>query len=136
MSTWLARLWPLALWGVTVALMAHNWQIDPFDPALEGTARYGHNHEGALAELVLWTAVELVVLYVVLAPGAARPGSWRALTALLLFTPWTLLSLLFMMHAGGVVALHGLWLMVVDAAIVVVLVSRVARRRESGAASA
>lgn len=125
----LSRLWPVALYAAVVSLMALNWQRDPFDPALTGTASYGHNHDGALSEMALWALAELVVLHLVLAPGAPTAGTWRAVAALLGFGVWTLFSLMITMHAGGVVALHALWLMAVDVGIVVVLVTRAGRRR-------
>ena len=125
----LSRLWPVALYAAVVSLMALNWQRDPFDPALTGTASYGHNHDGALSEMALWALAELVVLHLVLAPGAPTAGTWRAVAALLGFGVWTLFSLMITMHAGGVVALHALWLRAVDVGIVVVLVTRAGARR-------
>jgi len=124
----LSRLWPVALYAAVLSLMVMNWQRDPFDPALTGTASYGHNHDGALSQMALWALAELVVLHLVLAPGAPAAGSWRAVAALLGFAVWTLFSLMITMHAGGIVGLHALWLMAVDLGIVVVLIARVRRR--------
>jgi hypothetical protein len=110
-----ARLWPLVLGIAAVALMYMDWREDPFDPALEGTRRYGHNHDGALTQMAVWVLVELVVLYVVLGPGSASARIWRA-------------SLALMMHAGGIVAVHGLWLLVACVGLVAVLVARIVTR--------
>ena len=126
---WVARLWPLALFAGAVALMITSWQADPFDPSLEGTRRYGHNHDGALVEIGLWTLAELVILYAVLAPGSVGRRVWRAIAALLLFAPWTLVSLLLVMHAGGILGIHALWLMAVDVGITIVLATRAVARR-------
>ena len=123
-----ARLWPLVLGIAAVALMYMDWREDPFDPALQGTRRYGHNHDGALTQMAVWVLVELVVLYVVLGPGSASARIWRAAVALVIFVPWTLLSLAVMMHAGGIVAVHGLWLLVVCVGLVAVLVARIVAR--------
>lgn len=123
-----ARLWPLMLGIAAVALMAMDWRDDPFDPSLAGTRRYGHNHDGALTQMAVWVLIELVVLYVVLGPGSARAQIWRAVVALVIFVPWTLLSLALVMHAGGVVAVHGLWLLVVCVGLVAVLVTRIVAR--------
>ncbi|HEY0136057.1 MAG TPA: hypothetical protein VGB85_18350 [Nannocystis sp.] len=130
MSRSIARLWPVVLGIATLAAMYMNWRGDPFDPTLEGTARYGHNHEGALSQIASLVLAELVVLYLVLAPGSAARSIGRAIAALLLFAPWTLFSLLLTMHAGGIAALHALWLMAVDLGIVVVLVARCVKRRQ------
>ena len=129
MSRSIARLWPVVLFVATLALMYVDWLGDPFDPTLEGTRRYGHNHEGALWQMASWVAAELVVLYLVLAPGSAGRSVGRAIAALLVFAPWTLFSMFMTMHAGGIVALHWLWLMLVDVGIVVVLIARCSRRR-------
>ena len=129
MSRWIARLWPVVLFVATLALMYLDWQGDPFDPTLEGTRRYGHNDEGVLGDMALLASAELVVLYLVLGPGSAGRGVGRAIAALLLFAPWTLFSMFMTMHAGGIVALHWLWLMVVDLGIVIVLTSRCFPRR-------
>ena len=129
MSPWIARLWPVVWFVVTLALMYINWQGDPFDPTLTDTRRYGHNHEGALPQMAALALAELAVLYLVLAPGSAVRSVWRAVVALLMFAPWTLFSLFMTMHAGGIVGLHALWLLVVDLGIVVVLVARIVKRR-------
>ena len=44
----------------------------------------------------------------------------RALGALALLVPWTGLSIVMTMHAGGIVALHALWLMLVAVIVFVV----------------
>jgi hypothetical protein len=124
---WLARLWPFVLFAVTAALMFSDSLADPFDPALQGTARYGHNHQGALAQMLTWCACEFVALLVVLGPGFTRK-IWRAVAALLVFIPITGFGVVMIMHAGGIVALHGLWLLVVFLCILVTLIVRIVRR--------
>lgn len=123
----LAQLWPVALLVVTAGLMVRSHLADPYDPTLTGTARYGHNHEGALVELLLWCLGELVVLNLVLAPGR-RHQVWRAAVALALFVPWAFLSLMLTMHAGGIIALHALWTLALCLGIVVTLVARIVGR--------
>ena len=127
MGMLIARVWPLVLFAAAVALMVHDGRGDPFDPALAGTARYGHNHEGALQQMVTFAAVELVVLYLVLWPGSDRV--WRAGVALLLFAGWTAIMLMMLMHAGGIVAVHWMWLVAVDIGLLVVMIARILRRR-------
>jgi hypothetical protein len=63
------RIAPLPLlWLTTVILMARSWAGDPYDPTLEGTDRYGHNHDGALTDGVAFTVIELAVLLAILRP--------------------------------------------------------------------
>lgn len=128
-STIVASLWPLALYAATVTLMVLDARSDPFNPALEGTARYGHNHDGALTQMALWALVELVLLHVVLAPGSPARPVWRAVLALLGFLAWTLFNLVLLMHQGGIVALHAMWLLAVVLCIIVTLIARIVNRR-------
>lgn len=127
-ATWLARLWPAALLAGTLALMYESSIADPFDPTRTGTARYGHNHAGALAQMSTWCACEFVALELLLAPGY-RDQIWRAAAALLLFGAWALLSLVMTMHQGLIVGLHALWLIAVCVMVLATLIVRAVRRR-------
>ncbi|MEZ4383176.1 MAG: hypothetical protein R3A79_17745 [Nannocystaceae bacterium] len=113
------------LWLAIVVLMVRSHLGDPYDPALEGTAAYGHNHEGALLQALVWTFTELVIVSAILRPWSYRRSWGRALGALALLVPWTGLSLMMTMHAGGIVALHALWLLLVTVLVAVVLVSAI-----------
>lgn len=120
---WALRVAGLAcLWLAVVVMMVRDDLRDPFNAALEGTARYGHNHEHALVEGILWTLSELVLLYAILRPWSYRRSWGRALGALALLVPWTGLSMVMTMHAGGIVALHFLWLLLVTLLVAGVLV--------------
>jgi apolipoprotein N-acyltransferase len=113
--------------------MCVNALQDPYNPLLEGTRRYGHNHEGALRDGAVASLVELAVVYVVMQPWKTGGRAWlRGLIALMAFVPWTLLSAVLTMHAGGVVMIHLLWLLALDVVLVGIvvgsLVSRASRR--------
>jgi hypothetical protein len=106
------RIAPLPLlWLTTVMLMARSWAGDPHDPALEGTDRYGHNHDGALADGVVFTVIELAVLLAILRPWSYDRSWGRSLAATVLLLPMTALSMLMSMHAGGIIGLHFTWLL-------------------------
>jgi hypothetical protein len=108
-----------ALWAVAAGAMALNSLRDPYDPAREGTQRYGHNHRGALGEGLVASLVEVAVLYVAVQPWRKDGRTWlRVLAVLVPLVPWTLFSGVLCMHAGGIVAIHFLWLL----AVVLVLV--------------
>jgi hypothetical protein len=108
-----------ALWAVAAAGMVSSSLRDPYDPALQGTQRYGHNHQGALREGLVASLVELAVLYVVLQPWMKSGRTWlRVLAVLVPLVPWTLFSGVLCMHAGDIVVIHFLWLL----AVVLVLV--------------
>ena len=111
-------LGPAILWLLLVALMIQDWVADPYNPSLRSTAVYGHNQDGALFQGMLWSTLELAVLYVILRPWSFRVSWGRALLALLLLLPWTAVSAMAVMHAGGVFVLHALWLLVVSCSLI------------------
>ena len=111
-----------ALWVLTAWAMVGDALRDPFVAARQGTAAYGHNHEGALLQVLPVTLIELGVVMLILRPWSYRRSWGRSVAALVVFLPWTLLSAAILMHQGGVVVLHAMWL----ASLVVVLVACVA----------
>ena len=123
----------LVLWLLTIAAMVRDYYVvDPVDPTLEGTAAYGHNADGTLFTMVLFTAIELAVLHGLLRPWtASRPGQ-RVLArigwVLPLVVVWTFMSAVLMMHAGGVVVLHTLWLLAVIASLIIAFIVTVIAR--------
>jgi hypothetical protein len=129
----LLRTFGLAvLWLGTVGLMASSAASDPFDPALTGTAAYGHNGEGALLQGAVITTIEAIGLHLLLKPWrAGRSWAWPLVT-LLWLGPWTLISAVLTMHQGGVITIHLLWLLVasvvVFASLVVTVLGAFAKR--------
>ena len=113
-----AILGPAILWLLVLALMIQDWLADPYNPGLRSTAAYGHNQEGALFQGVLWSTMELAVLYVILRPWSFRASWGRALLASLLFLPWTAVSAMAVMHSGGIFVLHAFWLLVVSLSLI------------------
>jgi hypothetical protein len=113
---------PLVLWAATVTLMVRDDRRDPFRAALEGTARYGHNHDGALTTGIVLATLEAVVLIGILRPWSYDRSWARAAVALVLWLPWTALSMVFTMHAGGVLLIHFLWLFALLCALVVTII--------------
>jgi len=109
--------------------MMESAAADPFDPTLTGTARYGHNHAGALAQMLTWCGCEFVALELLLAPGWSD-RLWRAIVALLLFVPWAFFSLVMTMHQGFIVALHALWLIAVCVMVLATVIVRAVRGRK------
>jgi hypothetical protein len=112
-----------ALWALAAAAMVLSHLSDPFNPEVERTHPYGHNQQGALGEVLVVSLVELAVLYLILRPWKQAESFWpRLLAVLALLVPWTVVSAYLTMHAGGIVALHFLWLF----AVVIVLVASLA----------
>lgn len=103
------------LWLAFAVLMARSYFLgDPPDPGRAGTAAYGHNHAGALAEGLVMTLSEAAAIYLILRPWSYLRSWGRALGALALLAPWTVIAAILSMHAGGVVMLHLLWLLCLD----------------------
>lgn len=100
-----------ALWIVAVIAMVHDVMVDPYDPRLVGTAAYGHNGEDALRTGVLLSLVELALLMAALWPWSGQPSYKRQLAVLVALVPWTALAAIWTMHAGGIFAIHFLWLL-------------------------
>ena len=116
------------LWLAFAVLMVQSAVRDPYDPTLTGTAAYGHNQEGALLMGLGWSLSELVILTGILRPWSYHRSWGRGLGAVALLLPWTALSILSMMHAGQIFALHALWLLVVLVAIITVTTVSIVRR--------
>jgi hypothetical protein len=125
------RIAPLPLlWLTTVILMVRSWAGDPYDPALEGTDRYGHNHDGALTDGVVFTVIELAVLLAILRPWSYDRSWGRSLVATMLLLPVTAFSMLMSMHAGGIIALHFTWLFLALVGVAIAfLVSAISKYR-------
>lgn len=119
-----------AFWALTAVMMVRDWLDDPYDPQLEGTRRYGHNSEDALPNGLVLTLVELAILVAILRPWSYDRSWGRALGAVALLAPWTMLSMLMTMHAGGIAFVHFAWTFVVLVGLVVALVvSAISQRR-------
>jgi len=117
-------------WAATAILALRDDALDPYDPSLVGTAQYGHNSEGILAFVLPLTVVELAVALAILRPASYHASWLRAGAAFLVFAAWSLVSLMATMHAGGVMALHALWVMALALGCFVAMVwSLLARRK-------
>jgi arginine exporter protein ArgO len=115
-------LLPALLWLGTAVLMWQDWLQDPYDPTLTGTRAYGHNADGDLTLGLVVSLAELVAYYGFTRPWVRRRSGWLALLLALgvtLFVPWTLLQTVFLMHAGGIQAIHVLWLWALGALLMV-----------------
>ena len=99
----------LLLWLAIAAAMWRSAVQDPYDALLTGSARYGHNGEGALRWGLIAITVELTIALAVLQPWRRDRRAAPAGVALLLSVPWALVSMIMSMHTGGVLTLHWVW---------------------------
>ena len=97
----------LGFWGLAVLVMTWTYYMNP-DP---GTGRFGTTYRGELATMLVFTAVEVAVFLAILRPWSYERSRARAVSGLLLLTPWIVLSSLVGMHSGPTTAMHGGWLM-------------------------
>ena len=118
------------LWLTIALMMVRNHLGDPYTPELSGTAIYGHNPPGALLQGLIWSFSELVILMAILRPWSYRHSWTRGLGAVAILLPWAGLSVIMTMHAGGIVALHALWIaLLLVIMLVVTTVSAIASKR-------
>ena len=117
----------LVLWFVTTYWMFQLNLADTFNPSLAGTtAIYGHSGPDDLKNMIILSAIELVVLYLILRPWSYQRSWSRSFMALLLFAPWTVLSMIVSMHTGSILTLHWLWLLVLDIVLLASIVGSLA----------
>lgn len=133
------RFRPLTLalalaWPVAALLMLTASGADSYDPS---ASRYGYNWPGDLPEFLKQAAIETAVLVLVLRPWSAARSGWRFVLALVLFLPWTALSVVVGMHGGPIMHMHELWLLIVCVGLIGGLMARAkTKRRNAGSAPA
>jgi hypothetical protein len=112
------RTWiPALLWLGAAVLMGVDWHHDPYDPSLEGTDAYGHNGPGALTYGLAFSLGELLVYGALIRPWRRERPRGYVLTPVLglfLFGGWSFVQMFLSMHAGGIQAIHALWLLALD----------------------
>ena len=126
---------PLLGWWIFIACsMWRSMRSDPGATGLAGDLPNLHNRPGDLSLYLGLTIAELLVLLLILRPATYRRSWGRALAASALLTPWTLLFLALLIHSGGIMALHFLWLagLLVGLLALTVVSSIAAVRSKSG----
>jgi len=114
----------LLLWAATVAAIVLDHLGDPYDETRVGTDAYGHNAPGALGVVLGATFLELLIFLIILRPGSYLRSWGRPLAGLVVLGPLIWLSLLMSMHAGGILLIHLLWVLVLAAlCVLLVLIS-------------
>jgi hypothetical protein len=116
---WMA--WPLAAFLILAAAANRN----DFDPT---ATRLELNWPGDVPRALATTAVETVVLALLLRPWSFRDSVWRLVVALALFVPWTVFTFATGTHVGQVIGARLFWLLVVCVSLVIGLVKVVAAR--------
>lgn len=118
----------LSAWALLfVSMMYRNYFIiDPPDPALTGTARYGRNDEGGFKGFTILLLIEYLVLLAVLLPYAFSRFYWlRVLMLQIICGGWLFLLLLGAMHNSGVYMIHLLAVFGVNIIIFVLLTASI-----------
>ena len=93
-----------------LVMFIYEYVANPYDPALTGTAAYGHTYPGELSLVLRMSAVEIVAAAMVLRPWSYNRSWGRALVAVLLLTPWLMLWGVLGLHAGPATHAHTTWL--------------------------
>ncbi len=118
---WLKNYSLLLLWVLAVVWMASDsYWFHPPEPA---ASPYGRNVEGELITNVLWSSFELALLYLILRPWSFNRSLGRVGVTLILFWPWLLLFFLVTIHSGNVSMIHGVWLLLINTGLSLLLVA-------------
>lgn len=102
----------VAWWLFIVVRMWMDAQRDPGPTGLPNDIPNWHNRPGHLQWFATCSAVELLVVLLILRPHTYARSWRRALAALALLTPWTFFFMVMLMHSGGIMYYHVLWLLV------------------------
>ncbi len=116
-----------ALSAVFAFLIYRDYFItDPFNSALTGTEKYGHNSAGDFQQYIVMVLIEFIIIAAVLLPYSFSRFYWiRLLILQLLFVGWMFMTAVAGMHAGGVHALHTLYLLGINAIIFILLIASI-----------
>jgi hypothetical protein len=109
--------WQVALLIATVVgtlvLMWRSALRDPGPTGLPNDLRYSHNFPGDFRRNAIQLLIEAVIALLLIRPWSYQRSSGRVLIAAALFAPWVLLNLMFLIHSGGIMVLHTVWLLIV-----------------------
>ena len=110
-SSLLRSAGPAILWGLGAVLVLRSyWAPQPVRPR----RHFAVDSARSVVLVLLVMAVETAILYAVLRPWTYRRSLGRSRIALMIFVPWTLVSMFGTMHASNAVVIHWMWLMLVD----------------------
>jgi hypothetical protein len=95
----------------TLALMRRSAVRDPGPTGLPNDLPNWHNRPGNLRHYAILVLIEAVVALLLMRPWSYDRSWGRALIAAVVLMPWLLLNLMVMIHSGGIMVLHTLWLL-------------------------
>jgi hypothetical protein len=101
---------PIVGWTYAAARMVADAHRDLGPTGLAGDLPNWHNRPGELSWYLVLSLVELACVLLILRPHSYTRSWRRALSALLLFAPWTLFFGGLIMHSGGIMVIHFAWL--------------------------
>jgi hypothetical protein len=100
----------IAWWAFIAFRMVRSAKQDSGPTGLPGDLPNWHNRPGELSSFLGLTLIELAVILAILRPRSYAHSWRRALAAVAVVTPWLVVFVAMMIHAGGVMVLHVLWL--------------------------
>ena len=119
-------------WLLSITLMCLNAYRDRGATGQPGDLPNWHNRSGDLPFFLGLMSAELAVLLAVLRPWSYHHSWGRALSAALLITPWLFLGVVVLIHSGGIMVAHVLWLAVTWVALLATTVVSVVRSTAVG----
>jgi hypothetical protein len=108
---WLVPATLVVVWLVyIISRMIADAHADLGPTGLPGDLRNQHNRPGELSTYVEITIVEFAAILAILRPWSYQQSWERAFIALALLTPWAFIFLALMIHSGGIMVAHFVWL--------------------------
>lgn len=107
---WLPVVALFVWWGFTTIGMVLSAQHDHGPTGLAGDLPNWHNRPGELWSYLALTLAEAAVVLAILRPTSYEYSWGRAVAAGTVLTPWLVLFGAMMIHSGGIMAMHFVWL--------------------------
>jgi hypothetical protein len=107
---WIPLVVLFAWWGFTATRMVLSARYDHGPTGLAGDLPNWHNRPGELWSYLALTLVEGAALLAILRPRSYEHSWRRAMVAGTVITPWLLLFGAMMIHSGGIMVMHFVWL--------------------------
>jgi hypothetical protein len=92
-------------------LMAISATRDAGPTGLAGDLPNWHNRPGDLARNGGLVLLEAAIAALMLRPSSYRRNWGRSLGVFLIFLPWVVLNVMFLIHSGGIMVIHTFWLL-------------------------
>ena len=103
-------------------LMFRNFFAYPYIAEYDKFGNYGQNGQHDLPVFSIIMLIELTILLVIIRPRSYHLSYIRSLLAFSLFFAWTYSTFWSILHSGGIIYFHQLWLIAITASLLIMTV--------------